>query len=222
MQPDDNLHNGQPGMNDPQAVVENAMREPRQRAASLQPACGAGVLAAILDHLSIPIMLVDAKGAVLYANDTARVCAAAALTRAEHALPVQDHRDIARLRQAIGNACENEGQHAIVTGEAGAEPGVAVIVPLTGERNCALVLMRGKTGIKQLLPNILRELFNLSAAEAEVAVALWRGADINQVARDRGVKRNTLRSQLASIMERTRTHRQAELVALVGRIDAII
>jgi hypothetical protein len=36
------------------------------------------------------------------------------------------------------------------------------------------------------------------------------------------VKRNTLRCQLASIMERTGTHRQGELVALITQIDTFV
>jgi DNA-binding CsgD family transcriptional regulator len=135
------------------------------------------------------------------------------------------HRDgAASLRAAIVDTCVNGVGHAIVMEKGPSKPIVAVTMPFAGSRpldNRALVMLRSGIGPSDVLLSSLRELFKLSSSEAEIAVALGGGADINEVARERGVKRNTLRSQLASIMERTGTHRQAELVALIARIDAL-
>jgi DNA-binding CsgD family transcriptional regulator len=184
------------------------------------------VPAAILDHLSIPILLVDRNACVGYANLTAKslVADGMSLTVVDHIFGRRYRDGAAGLRAAIVDTCVNGVGHAIVMENSASRPIVAVTMPFAGSRpadNRALVLLRSGIGPSDVLLSSLRELFKLSSSEAEIAVALGGGANINEVARVRGVKRNTLRTQLASIMERTGTHRQAELVALIAKIDAL-
>ncbi|WP_375403864.1 helix-turn-helix transcriptional regulator [uncultured Sphingomonas sp.] len=61
----------------------------------------------------------------------------------------------------------------------------------------------------------LRALFGLTPAEAEVAAMVGRGADPAAIARARGCGRETVRSQLKIIFEKTGARRQAELALLV-------
>jgi DNA-binding CsgD family transcriptional regulator len=187
---------------------------------------GLGVPAAILDHLSTPILLVDRNANVGYANQTAKslVVDGVSLTVVDHIFGARHRDGTGSLRAAIVDTCVNGVGHAIVMEKGASTPIVAVTMPFAGRRpvdNRALVLLRSGLSPSDVLLNSLRELFKLSSSEAEIAVALGGGADINEVARERGVKRNTLRSQLASIMERTGTHRQAELVALVASIGSL-
>jgi DNA-binding CsgD family transcriptional regulator len=56
-------------------------------------------------------------------------------------------------------------------------------------------------------------LFDLSAAETQVALLLAAGTDPAGIARRRGVAIGTVRAQLKSLFAKTATHRQAELVA---------
>jgi DNA-binding CsgD family transcriptional regulator len=184
------------------------------------------VAATILDHLSIPILLVDRNANVDYANLTAKslVADGKSLTVVDHIFGGRHRDGAASLRAAVVDTCVNGVGHAIVMETGPSRPIVAVTMAFAGGRpadNRALVLLRSGIGPSDVLLSSLRELFKLSSSEAEIAVALGAGANINEVARERGVKRNTLRSQLASIMERTGTHRQAELVALVAKIDAL-
>lgn len=65
---------------------------------------------------------------------------------------------------------------------------------------------------------ILRSAFGLTQAEARIAISVMNGEDLETIARARGVTVATIRSQLKSIFAKTRTHRQAELAAFVGRI----
>jgi DNA-binding CsgD family transcriptional regulator len=60
--------------------------------------------------------------------------------------------------------------------------------------------------------------FGLTQAEARVALAITKGERLDEIARARGVTVATARTQLKSVFSKTRTHRQAELVAFVGRI----
>jgi DNA-binding CsgD family transcriptional regulator len=65
---------------------------------------------------------------------------------------------------------------------------------------------------------VLRHAFGLTAAEADVALMLARGTDLDEIAAARGVSLGTIRQQLKAIFLKTETRRQAELVALVMRL----
>ena len=61
----------------------------------------------------------------------------------------------------------------------------------------------------------LRDAFKLTPAEVKLAVALMQGSSTGSYARSRGIAPNTARNQLRSLLEKTETHRQAELVAVL-------
>lgn len=183
--------------------------------------------AAILNQLELPVLLVEADTSVSYAN-----AAAKAIIDSEdlvHAVS-SDHgtsRDGERLRAAIADTCATgAGRVVVLNGDDTVSPLVALALPFRDtERHHngrALVLLRSNKGESEFLINSLRRLFRLSPAEASIAVSLGAGIDLTELARQRGVKLNTLRSQVASIMAKTGTRRQAQLVALVARIDSIV
>ena len=61
----------------------------------------------------------------------------------------------------------------------------------------------------------LRQLFDLTAAEAAVAMQLTEGDGLAAVASRLGVSSSTVRTHLTRIFDKTSTHRQAELVRLL-------
>lgn len=67
---------------------------------------------------------------------------------------------------------------------------------------------------------VLRQLFQLTEAEALLTQALLAGAALDEIARQTGVSRHTVRTQLNSVMKKCHVNRQAELVALIGRVPA--
>ena len=69
----------------------------------------------------------------------------------------------------------------------------------------------------QSLPSeeILKLLFNLTPAEAKLTRLFAEGCGLTEAATRLGVTRETLRTRLKSIFEKTNTHRQAELVRLI-------
>jgi DNA-binding CsgD family transcriptional regulator len=185
--------------------------------------------AAILDHLGLPIMLVEADGAVLYANQAAETLLHNhnLIRTVDSILRARNEPDGDRLKSAIAGTCSNGTGRVVVLGADGAsQPVVALVLPFERERptdrSRALVLLRSGKGLSEILINSLRRLFRLSPAEASIAVALGTGMDLNELAGHRHVKLNTLRSQVASIMAKTGTRRQAQLVALVTRIDSLL
>ena len=184
---------------------------------------------AILDHLGLPILLVDSDASVHYANAAAKtlIDGNGLIKAVNDILSTHHANDGQRLKSAIADTCANgAGRVVVLGGERGAQPLVVLVLPFhdepQAERGRALVLVRSGKGMSEILINSLRQLFRLSPAEASIAVALGTGLDLNELAQQRGVKLNTLRSQVASIMAKTGTRRQAQLVALVARIDSVL
>jgi DNA-binding CsgD family transcriptional regulator len=64
----------------------------------------------------------------------------------------------------------------------------------------------------------LADAFGLTPAEARVLARLGQGESIDAAAAAIGVARTTVKTHLARILSKTGTHRQADLVALVGRL----
>ena len=69
---------------------------------------------------------------------------------------------------------------------------------------------------------VLRQAFGLTEAEARLAARLARGDSVHDIASDHRVAIHTARGQLKSVLAKTHTHRQAELVALVNRLAPLI
>jgi DNA-binding CsgD family transcriptional regulator len=67
----------------------------------------------------------------------------------------------------------------------------------------------------------IRSMFRLAPAEADIVVQLALGADLPEIAASRGVKINTIRTQMASAMVKVGVRRQAELVAAVAGLNIL-
>lgn len=188
-----------------------------------------GVCTAILDHLGLPVLLVDSDASVRYANAAAKalIDGDGLIKAVNDILSTHHANDGQRLKSAIADTCANGAGRVVILGSEGTgQPLVVLVLPFHEEsqtgRGRALVLVRSGKGMSEILTNSLRQLFRLSPAEASITVALGTGMDLNELAQQRGVKLNTLRSQVASIMAKTGTRRQAQLVALVARIDSVL
>lgn len=66
-------------------------------------------------------------------------------------------------------------------------------------------------------PALLRALFGLTRTEARTAVDLLCGMSLADIAAERGVGRETVRSHIKKILTKTGTRRQAEAIALLSR-----
>jgi DNA-binding CsgD family transcriptional regulator len=70
-------------------------------------------------------------------------------------------------------------------------------------------------------PQTLQKMFGLTSAETHLALRLAHGDAPLEIARSWQLSRTTIRSQLASLFAKTDTKRQAELVALLGRVSVL-
>jgi DNA-binding CsgD family transcriptional regulator len=89
--------------------------------------------------------------------------------------------------------------------------------PFLGARALLLISDLGRKNEIQIA-NLLSSAFGLSPAEARLASFLADGASLDEAAHQFGISRETIRNQLKSVFAKTDTHRQSELVALLGRI----
>jgi DNA-binding CsgD family transcriptional regulator len=62
---------------------------------------------------------------------------------------------------------------------------------------------------------LLRRLYRLTEAEAEVALQVMHGADLKQTSEELSISYTTVRTHLQHVFDKTDTHRQAELVRLL-------
>jgi DNA-binding CsgD family transcriptional regulator len=70
-------------------------------------------------------------------------------------------------------------------------------------------------------PGLLCDLFGLTKAEAEVAVALSDGGTAEDVARRRGVSLETVRSQIRSILGKSESDNLRDFARSMGSLGAI-
>jgi DNA-binding CsgD family transcriptional regulator len=67
-----------------------------------------------------------------------------------------------------------------------------------------------------LKPSLLAKLFGLTSAEAKLASLIAEGISVEKAAEALEISRETARNQLKAVFAKTATHRQSELVALLG------
>jgi DNA-binding CsgD family transcriptional regulator len=70
--------------------------------------------------------------------------------------------------------------------------------------------------------DLLTRMFALTRAEADVAIGLAYGRRVAEIAADRGVKIETVRTQSKTVFAKTRTRGQAELTALLTRLAFLV
>lgn len=67
-------------------------------------------------------------------------------------------------------------------------------------------------------PQLLRQAFGLTHAEAEIAALLSQGLRLKQIAEQKSITYETARAHLRSIFAKTGANRQADLIALTGNL----
>lgn len=210
-----------------------------QRAAQTQWAidsavAGRNVAFAALARLHHGVVLLGRGGHVLFANDSAaRLCAegdglsiGAAGLRA--ARPAEDARLQRLLAQAFaGNGGVPAGGLQAVSRNSGQRSFVVHVIPLreaaaeiAAHGPCAVAVIVDPDDPPRLSPVDLQQLYDLTPAEAAVAIRMLHGQGLQAVADGLSVTLSTVRIHLQRVFEKTATHRQPELVRLLLEIQA--
>lgn len=197
----------------------------RERFADLQ--LGQDVLAGGLDLLAMPALFFDEHSRAAHLNRRARaLLAESSLLRLEDGHLVASNVEASRkLNYEIASAIQASRGDAAPLNEVVLLPRpdrlplMLMVAPLrigAGQAHgAALVFVFDPDDAPSLTADRVRKLFSLTDAEAGLAVALCSGRTLDDIARERAVSLNTLKTQLRSVFAKTGTNRQTELVSLL-------
>ena len=204
----------------------------RLRASELR----AAVLAGAADLLPVGLGVLDRTGRLVHANQQL-----AQMLREGDALrdrggrlgcvSPRAERQLVQLVAAAGARSGSLAGGGLLSVERGpARPGLHVLVaPISGNR-AAILPELGDTGEPAVFVlvsdpersprdtrHLLRALYSLTSAESQLVAALLEGGSLADYAERAGVTLGTARVRLKRVFEKTGTHRQGELIALVLR-----
>lgn len=184
-----------------------------------------------LDQLDSGVLVVDRARQVIHANRLAEALlrdtpdiglAGGRLTIRQSGLDAQLG-DMVRGNVDLAAGLAARPQQALAVPRDGLPALMLIAAPLRpswsrldGQRPLALIFMRDP-GQPVLLAECLRGLFGLTPTEAMIAADLTHGLALPQIAKQRQMGLATVRSHVKSLLIKTGTNRQAELVALVLR-----
>lgn len=193
-----------------------ALRQQLERARAVSDA---------LAMLGLPAIVMDKAGKVLAANRLMDALPEHVRWRPADRFSLKDRGADGLLRQAVA-AIDDRARTAVgsfVVRDADLRPAsIAHILPLRGSardlfaHSSAILVMAPVTMPEGPPVELIQSLFDLSAAEARIARGLAGGWTLETIAASGGVSKETARTQLRGVLEKTGCRRQAEVVALLN------
>ena len=183
------------------------------------------VVLSLLDRMPIALVLVDATARVIETNaladellssdDGLKVTAglldsgSSNNKRLLNAIEIMSKHDLATTR----------GESLSITNEKTQNNIMLFIAPLkqygTQQRSSVAVFISQRKSLPLSLPKKFSEQYGLTKKELYVTEQLVRGLSIKNISEEASVSQHTVRSQVKSVLKKTDTSRQAELVSLV-------
>jgi DNA-binding CsgD family transcriptional regulator/PAS domain-containing protein len=187
-------------------------------------------IAEAVDNIRHGVFVVGRAAAVIYLNRVAEDIVAVddgPFVRAGR-LGIRIPSDDATLQRVIANALGDES-HArsggsLLRPRAGGKRSYVIhVVPFTSATpdardSRALVIVIDPERQGEPEPDLLRRLYGLTRAEAEVALRVMRGDGLKPISDEMSLSVATLKTHLQHVFTKTGTHRQAELVRLLMAI----
>jgi DNA-binding CsgD family transcriptional regulator len=177
-------------------------------------------LFAALDWLPAAVLLVERLGHIVLANGRAQryLDRRAGIRESDGRLRCEFSQSSARLDTALVELSGKNVRSTIaVTARRGdgGRPLELMLSPVPGGKAVLVFAFDPDegAGCSQALA---RQLYGLSEREAEVAHAVVTGRTLHEIARSLGVDKETVRSHLKRVFEKTHTSRQAELARLLS------
>ena len=184
-------------------------------------------VSALLEHTSLGAVFLDRSGAISSSNQAARrmLDAKDGIYEWSGDLRAILPRDDARIRGLVSGALPRLGQIAAGGYMSVQRPaGLRLIVhvhPVAprradfgADRLAAVVLIRDPDA-NEIDPEMVGDVFGLTAAESRVAVLLGKGRSVRDIARELDRSENTVRWTLKKVLSKTNSARQADLVRLL-------
>ncbi|WP_292508687.1 helix-turn-helix transcriptional regulator [Mesorhizobium sp.] len=177
----------------------------------------------ILSEIGLPAAIMGGSGRVLTANPFFEDMADVFLPTAHRGMAIADQTANALFQQAIAQNRDNRVVQSIPVAAIRGRP--ALVVHLLPLRRAAHDIFSGAdilvaattvgTGTTVPSPNVLSGLFDLTPAEARLAVELASGHSVQEAAMEIGIAVKSARTYLERIFRKTETSRQSQLVALL-------
>lgn len=205
-----------------------------QRFASMQP------LASAFSHLPFGAILLDGHMRVIASNAAADAIMSRPgnlLGQAAGHLVSPDAASLSLLQRMVAQACKL--REDIIPGTGGdlmmrAKPGTSSshlsvsVGPLADTalngspflQRCAVVFVREiSLDVQAGFEKQVRNLFGLTAREANLAASLASGRSVKEAAKDAGIAYSTMRTYLENVFRKTETRQQSQLVALLRSLQ---
>lgn len=192
---------------------------------------------AVLDRLSLGVIMLAASGRLLHVNAAADAILRGddGLTRTPDGLRAANREDDRRLQELIGalrqagSESRSAGGHLRVRRPSGRQAYAVMLAPVgpsvMGEQNMPAILVFVSDPGQKIASDlaVLSELFGFTPAEGRLVLALLAGMAPPEFARQTGVTYNTVKTLLGRAMARTESRSQLELVLLVaGAIGGVV
>jgi DNA-binding CsgD family transcriptional regulator len=185
-------------------------------------------MADALDRMQQGILLVDAAGRLLFANQQGRDVLAASdgLYAAQDGLQAATPEQTKALRRLIRAASAPDGdsrtcemialqrrfrQRPLAVMVASCHPRTRLAAAIR-PHGAALVFVSDPDRAPAMQSDLLRRLYRLTRMEAEVALAVLRGEPLKTIAESFGMSLGSVRRHLQDVFDKTETRRQAELI----------
>lgn len=212
-------------------LLPHIQRAMQLRLRALESGRQAAIGLAGLSTLTFAVIICDGNAAVEFANPAAEQMAASGsglrIARRSDGATLQLTTRTQELHSLVRNAASGGAGGAMRIDSPG-ETLLILVAPLPGNHDLAatfgsrvMVSIKG-TGLDgRPSKTHLAALFNFTATESVLALALMSSKSIDEIAVERGVKIPTLRTQLASMFAKTGTDNQRDLVRLLGTIPQV-
>lgn len=175
--------------------------------------------AAALDACGLTVLIVNAKGGLIHANQAGEDLLASgdAMRVRNGKLSGSDHRGDTALGQALDMVTGlGTGQTVAMTGRSGRRYGLTLNPILANGTRQVVILVHGHSQGDSDRAVRASVMFGLTVTEAKVASLIAEGRSAKDIAQIRGISVLTVRDQIKSIMQKMGVHRQSEIAAVLG------
>lgn len=207
----------------------NAIRPHIARAAMVAARMGLQSAATAKDAFSklcVPTILLDMEGAAVDSSDEVTALSDSIVWGANNRLILKDKNADALLYDALASLGELSGIKSFaIKDESDCPAYVAHLVPISRSahdifaKGYALLVLNPIDMKGQPSPELLRSLFDLTAAESNVARKLAAGLSVETIAEEGGVSINTVRTQVRKIIEKTGCKKLPEVVSMISNLS---
>jgi DNA-binding CsgD family transcriptional regulator len=186
-----------------------------------------------IDAFGCPVIVVDRKLHVLFSNQTgihfaslpgSDISFVRDRRTGRRLLSFRRQREATTLRGLVGDAIDNgvEGVLKLTLSHRQQQDSKQFAFLVSPAGTEALIVIRNMQACRTVSPALLSRLFSLSPAEGEVASCLMGGVTADSVARARGVRLDTIRAQIRSILAKSESENLRCFENKVGAILAIM